>query len=234
MSIPPFSPYMYPMPPYPMYTQRSLPRHVFVDDVSQNGSIHVDLNCSSTYPPMYPPMYPHMYPPMYPSMYPPMYPPGYMPPGHAPSSCGMMNYHPSFPPSSMPTPTQCSVNKPQNCQDDPFAPADENAEWECDSLPPDHCESQAVVELKEQLETLKEQFEEQQLVSHHNSHHEYYEPHGHFTNGEYPEDFGDHYHTSPANITCIYHGATEDTPKEAYILRIPRNKNGHAYAFPKP
>ena len=38
-----------------------------------------------------------------------------------------------------------------------------------------------------------------------------------------------------ANITCIYHDEEDDSlPKEAYILRIPRNKDCSAYVYPKP
>lgn len=227
MSCPPFAPYMHhAMPPYPMYTQRSLPRHVFANDISQNGTVYVDLNCSSTHPPMYPYMYPYMYPP-------PMHPQGCMPHGHAPPYCGNMNQHPSFSP----------VQGTHSSHDDPFAPPTENTDWDCDSLPVDHCENQVLVDLKEEIESLKEQLQahtqtqtqEQQIVPHHDSHHAHYEPHEHFDEDEeYPEHFLDHYHIRPARITCIYNGATEDTPKEPYILRIPRDKDQHAYVFPKP
>jgi hypothetical protein len=139
---------------------------------------------------------------------------------YATTQCGM-NQHPSF---SCPLPQ----NTPPR-QDDPFAPADENAEWECDSVPENHCANQSSCELndlKEQIECLKQQLN--------NPHH--HDPQCHLDectelDGYYHEDVPTI--TKPAKLTCIYHGATEDTPKDAYILRIPRDKNGYAYAYPK-
>ena len=128
------------------------------------------------------------------------------------------------------TQTQMCQPQPPHVPDDPFAPPNTHQSphelWECDSLPANHCETSEICELKQQIEELRAQL-----------------------NGTTPTQTTSTCHTSteiqccdpepepepirPVNLTCIYHGATEETPKESYILRIPRDNNGHAYAYPK-
>ena len=113
--------------------------------------------------------------------------------------------------------------------DDPFAPPNSHQSceelWECDSLPTNHCETSEICELKQQIEELRAQLSgaaaPDTSTCHTTAAIQYCDPE--------PEQEP----LRPVNLTCIYHGATEDTPKEAYILRIPHDNNGHAYAYPK-
>lgn len=149
-----------------------------------------------------------------------MYPP-------QPGQCGMVQ-HPSM--------CQPQQMQPQTCHpaapDDPFAPPNPHQPshelWECDSLPANHCETSEICELKQQIEELRAQLNGTDAPSTSVCHTS--------TAANQccdPESEPEPEPLRPVNLTCIYHGATEETPKEAYILRIPRDNNGYAYAYPK-
>jgi hypothetical protein len=124
----------------------------------------------------------------------------------------MMHTHPTFvygntaipPPMHYhPTPSY-----PSSGYDDPFAPPHDA---------PLHYreEDEKISQLRQEIQDLKNTLVQHQEETANDGHCDWEPP------------------RQPPNITCIYHNATEETPKEKYILRLPRDKRYGAYVFPK-
>ena len=206
-------PYMYPMyHPMPPYPRRSKRRQ----KCQELSSDDEDDNCSnqSMYPPM--PMHHNMYPPMYHHMYPPMYP--HMNPYAAPH----FHHHPSFFHSTENTTPSAEEEIPTNHLhsgnvvrfDDPFGPPVYDAhlfntenngkptEDECDSVP---------LDVNESLFHPPHHDEESMC-----------DPH------ELEDSVPCHTHLEPCQEYC---DVEEDSYKEKYILRLPKNSRCRPFVY---
>ena len=225
------NPYMYPpnVPSYPPYMPVAPPPPLLPDTNGgeDENTKHAPTPAAYTVPPYY------LYPPLSPypgtgcgSFYPP-----YM---------GAVSYHPSFqyPPTAIQT---------TPCANDPFARCDnpcnepETGCYDDDLFAPPHDANICHTESSHTHTTVDSCSSGVQTTpvhdhcDHDHPHHDH-PHHGHPHHGHcdpHPQECSTP--ARPANITCVYHDEDHATlPKEAYILRIPRNKHCSAYVYPKP